>query len=68
MAERDEELLSDAEWVKKRWSVFMDYFDKLSPERQEELTRIQAEFEAYQDEEGEWRLRRLGRETEESTR
>ena len=46
----------------------MDYFDKLSPERQEKLTQLQAEFEAYKDEEGTWRLRRLGRETEESTR
>ncbi len=67
MVERDEELLSDAEWVKKRWTVFMDYFDKLSPDRQEELTRLQAEFEAYQDDEGEWRLRRIGGEAEKST-
>lgn len=68
MVDREAALLGDAEWVKKRWSVFMDYFDKLSPERQEKLTQLQAEFEAYKDEEGTWRLRRLGRETEESTR
>lgn len=51
--------LSNPEWVKKAWENYNEYFDSLTPERQEEVTIMQEEFESYEDDNGEWRIRRF---------
>lgn len=52
------------EKVEKLWKTFEAEWNSLPKEVQEELLRLEAEFEEYEHETGEIRLRRVSKSTE----